>query len=391
MTYSEDRQPDQPPQPARRLGRGAVRWEKGGYGWNQIQTFNRQHPDTPVEVISAGQNFTKLFTQQVSSGSFPDLTLGSIDLPTVRARDWVVPISELGIDLKPRYPKEMWVDGITTAEGQIYSWGQDDGRGVFLGSNTKFLADAGSSKPPKSWAELIELSSAVHAKDKEGVRHRAAVVERRGDHVHRQHAAPRNPGQPGRLRPDRGRYAMAFCRRDGDNDRLEDRTRSTELLPAVLASRRLPLDGPGSVRWLTSVTFAYTVSVPPRREAGQQPLLYGSLSASSFFVFKESKNLESLGALVDFLTGEEFVRGQLETNYSITAVPELNRKFAPNEQVKQLLAIQDQVIQPPIPQTDAQAMEARKKETALPAPRQAPADIAAGVLAGKITDWKKTR
>ncbi len=153
-------------QPIRLLA-GGGRWEKGGYGWNQIQTFNQQHPDTPVEVISAGQNFTKLFTQQVSSGSFPDLTLGSIDLPTVRARDWVVPISELGIDLKPRYPKEMWVDGITTADGQIYSWGQDDGRDVFLGSNTKFLAGAGSSKPPESWAELIELSSAVHAKDKE--------------------------------------------------------------------------------------------------------------------------------------------------------------------------------------------------------------------------------
>ncbi len=53
-------------------------------------------------------------------------------------------------------------------------------------------------------------------------------------------------------------------------------------------------------------------------------------------MFKESKNLESLGALVDFLTGEEFVRGQLETNYSITAIPELNRKFAPNEQVKSM-------------------------------------------------------
>lgn len=384
-----------------RLLAGGGRWEKGGYGWNQIQKYNEQHPDATVEVVSAGQNFTKLFTQQVSSGSFPDITLGSIDLPTVRERDWVVPIGDLGVDLKPRYPQEMWVDGITTAEGRIYSWGQDDGRGVFLGSNTTFLAEAGAKEPPGSWAELIELSAAVHAKDKEVYGIALPLLNGEAITFIANTLLRDNPGLMTGFDLTKGRYAMDVYF-DQAMQIMIDLQKSETTHPNSSQLSFADVDGYfNSSRtvfnldgtWLCSVAherdFAdYVVSAPPRREAGQQTLQYGSLSGSSFFVFRESKRLDSMGTLVDFLTGEEFVKGQLETNYSITAIPELNRKFAPNEQVKQLLDVQDQVIQPPIPQTDPKAMDARKKESALPAPRQVAADIAAGVLAGKIDDWK---
>jgi hypothetical protein len=295
----------------------------------------------------------------------------------------------------------MWVDGITTAEGKIYSWGQDDGRGVFLGSNTKFLADAGADAAPASWAELIDLSSAVHAKNSDVYGIALPLLNGEAITFIANTLLRDNPGILAGFDLTEGRYAMDEYLHNAMQimiDMKEAKTihpNSSQLsfadVDGYFNSERTVFNLDGA--WICSVAHErgfedYTVSVPPRRQAEQEPLLYGSLSASSFFVFKESKNLDSMGALVDFLTGEAFVRGQLETNYSITAIPELNRKFAPNEQVKQLLTIQDEVIQPPIPQTDAQAMEARKKETSLAAPRQAPADIAAGVLAGKITDWK---
>lgn len=387
-------------QPIRLLA-GGGRWEKGGYGWNQVQKFNEQHPDTPVEVISAGQNFTKLFTQQVSSGSFPDMTLGSVDLATVRQRDWVVPIADLGVDIKPRYPKEMWVDGITTAEGKIWTWGQDDGRGLFFGTNTAFLADAGGSEPPGSWDEMIDLSTKVHAKHKDVYGIALPLLNGEAITYLANSLLRDHPGLQGGFDLRAGRYAMDRFY-TGAMELLVELQQAGAIHPNSSQLSFADVDGYFNSgksafnldgAWICSVAkerdFSdYTVSVAPRRTADQKSLMYGSLSASSFFVYKQSKSLDKMGPLVDFLTGEEYVKGQLVTNHSMTANPELNRRFAPSEQIRQLLEVQDQVVQPPIPQADATAMDAKKKESALPAPRQAAADLANGVLAGKITDWK---
>lgn len=379
---------------------GGGRWNKGGYGWNALQAYNKTHPD--VQVMSAGQNTLELFTKAASTGNFPDLVMGGPGLPVMLAHKWALPIDELGIDLTSRYPKAMWVDGITTSDGKIYSWAQDDGRGIFLGYNTEYMSDVNASKPPTTWDELIDLSVKIHSKKKNVYGFGMQLQEGKDGlaWVARTLQAA-IPGIDAGFDFKTGRYAMDQYYAPAMEILLKMQ-KSETLHPNSTQLNYAQLDGYWNAgrtmfnldgSWLCSVAkenkFSdFEVANPPVLHDKDKVGVYGTLATASYIAMSSSKNHESLKDLVDYLTSPDWLKIELN-NYSIPPKPDLTKKFAPTKQVKQLLTIQNKTaVQPPLPETDALALTAKKKEGTLSPPDLSASAITVGVLSGKVSDWK---
>ncbi|HEY9293431.1 MAG TPA: extracellular solute-binding protein [Microlunatus sp.] len=381
---------------------GGGRWEKGDYGWTSLQEYSKKNPDEKVTVVSGGQDTLKTFTQAASTRNFPDLVLGGPALPVMLAHKWALSMEELGVDIKSKFPKEMWVDGVTTSGGKTYSWSQDDGRGIMLGYNTKYMDDIGASEPPATWDELIDMSVKMHAKNKD-VFGMGMQLEAGKDGlvwIARTLQAA-TPGIDAGFDLRAGRYAMDTYYTPAMEVLLKMQQTNT-LHPNSSQLNYAQLDGYWNAgrtmfnldgSWLCSVAKHnkfedFKVANPPVLEDGDKVGVYGSLAQGSYIAMTASKNRESLKGLVEYLVSEAWLKTELD-NLSIPPVPDLAKKYASTGQLKEQLDVQYNTwIQPPLPQTDNLALEARKKEAELPAPTQTPSAITLGALSGRIKDWK---
>ena len=385
------------------LGQGAA-WTKGDFYWTQIQKFMTSHSGSQVDIVSAGQKFQQLFSSQIASGSFPDVMAGGLDLPLVLEHDWVKSLdSDLGLaDLQDRFPKQMWIDGITTADGHIYSLTSLDNRGVFLEYNTALLKKAGldPDQPPTTWAELITMAEQVTEKVPGTVGLTVPLKTQNGYGFVSNSFQGSAPTVVGGFDYAQGRYV---------NDL---HTPTIELLVKLQESGALHPDAATLDAAQSDGTFSngkaafgilgpWAAAVNSRAKLteyglttlptdGGEPLQNGTLAGGMLWVSKDNDNSDLAKELIDFLTSTDVQQAVVTDLKRPGADADLTIKSAELPQLSELAKIQQAIVQPPVPTAaDPKALAVQKTEQSLAPPRTDWWQIAQGVLAGKVPDWEE--
>lgn len=389
------------------------RWVKGQYMWRVVDEFNKAHPDSKIEIISAGQKFKELFSSLASAGNLPDIVFSpALDLATVLQEKWALSLDgDLGLDIEHRLPDTMWVDGITTSNGHIYSFAPDDARGFYLQYNTSMMKQAGldPTKPPRTWTELIEMSKQITAKVT-GVSGLAMPLKVLGGYrsltITYSWAHPTVPlGAQGVIEGfdyRTGRYAH-------DVRHIEAIEMLLKLHDAkVLHPDSATLDAAGSDAYFNTGRVAFSLTGPwaaqvnqrrkftdwaitnlPTADAGTTPLQHGTLATAAYFAMRTTKNMDLVKQAMDLFSSEQVIKRGVAEDAAAAPDPEVTLDNAPVPQLKTIAEIQKTVTTPPVPASrDPKALEVQKAEKKLPPPRTDWWQICQGALAGKAPNWK---
>jgi multiple sugar transport system substrate-binding protein len=136
----------------------------------QVQLFEQQHPDTRVNIVtvpSASDGRHDLFVKQLSSKS-PALDVFWGDVTWAGefiSKGWVLPLTRALTNADQAAYWKGPMDGCRGPDGAIYCIPSYVDAGVLY--YRKDLLDESGLKPPKTWDDLVRISTTVSAKHKD--------------------------------------------------------------------------------------------------------------------------------------------------------------------------------------------------------------------------------
>ncbi|MED4455136.1 sugar ABC transporter substrate-binding protein [Metabacillus fastidiosus] len=386
-------------------------FNKGNYGYRQVQEFMKKHPNIKVEVTFAqGNNFNDTLLALASSNDLPDVFQPTTKFPlnTLVENDWVQPLDGLlPNDFKNRFPEGSFAEGINTSDSKIYSFPRIIGKkGQAFFYHTDLLKEAGldPNQPPKTWAELLEKSKQI-VKKIDGV---YGLVIPLNDQAGSTALSLGSSLQPTLdttgFDYQKGQYDFNSPNVVKAIDYLLQLKKEGVIHPNSYTQSLTDSQGVWANKQAAFMINAhhfvrvsefelgsvkdYDVTKVPVPEEGIQ---YSQLATSADFnayISSTTKHKKEAALLIDWLSSPEYFEKQVTEDLLLSPIPNL-KEIINNPALENLAEVYEEtVIERPIPESDKGAFEVKKIESTLPAPQPDFNQIVQGALVGELKDWK---
>lgn len=397
-----------------KLFSGHGQFRNGQYGYERVQEFMKKHPNIKVEVTYAhGKNWDDTFLALASSNELPDIIqpTGNFLIGDLVENGWVQPLDD-HFDIKDRFPKEVFVEGVNMLDGKIYSYPRISPKsGSFMIYHTDLMEEAGldPANPPKTWDELLEMGKQVTEKV-DGVYGLAIPLK---DNAASQTLLLARSLQP-TMDPEgfdfqKGKYdldsenvikAVEFLLKMKDAGIVHPNSPTLGLLDyqGLFANKQAAFGF--NAQWIVRVNQHelggvedYNVAEIPVEKEGDR--LYQGVVPGTYdaYLTKATKHPKESAELLKWLTSkEDYYVGQMKEDLLLPPHPDLieDESNYSSEQLKKMAQVlEDTVVNRPVYESNPGAFEAKKADKTLAPPRLQLNDIIIGAYIGEMKDWKK--
>ncbi|MFD0959370.1 ABC transporter substrate-binding protein [Paenibacillus chungangensis] len=369
-------------------------FNKGNFGYEEVQAFMKENPDIKVEVTAAnGQHWVDTFQALAATGDLPDVFMPTIfTFSELLQNNWVQPLDGLvSADFVDRFPEGTFLQGTNMHEGKIYSFPRIVAKkGRVLVYNKDIMKDAGldPEKPPTTWDELYEMSKQI--KEKTGL---AGMVIPLKDSVGYEDMAVMGTPYHPTLHSDRGfdlkegRYAFdspaitkpfEFVAKMNSEGLLHANSFTLGLIDAqgIFANKQAAFML--NQHWIVRVLELelgqvqdFGVAQLPAPEAGMNFTQLGSSADHNAYISTSTKHPEAAAKLIEWLTSKEYYTRQMQQDYLLAPMMDLYEDASnfPKPELKQMAdAFMATVVERPVPESRDGVTEVRKLEAAIAKP-----------------------
>jgi len=386
-------------------------FNKGNYGYRQVEEFMKKYPNIKVDVTFAqGNNFNDTLLALASSNDLPDVFQPTSKYPLniLVENDWVQPLDELlPKDFKSRFPEGSFAEGINLSEGKLYSFPRIIGKkGQAFYYHTDLLKEAGldPNNPPQTWDELLQASKQITNKIK-GVFGLAIPLDDQAGLTALSLASSLQPTlDTTGFDYQKGKYDFNSPNVVKSIDFLLKLNQEGVIHPNSYTQSLTDSQGVWANKQAAFMINAhhfvrvsefelggvkdYDVTKIPVPEKGTT---YKQLATSADFnayLSSTTKHKKEAALLIDWLSSEPYFEKQVTDDLLLSPLAKVDQ-IIDNDQLKNLAKVYEEtVIERPIPESNKSAFEVKKIESTLPAPQPDFNQIVQGALIGELKDWK---
>lgn len=148
-------------------------FNKGFFGYKEVEAFMKANPNIKVEVTYAnGKQWVDTFQALGATNELPDVFQPTtFTFSELLQNKWVQPLDGLvQADFKSRFAEGTFLQGINMNDSKIYTFPRivaKKGRELVYNKDVMIKAGLDPEKPPKTWDELYQMSKQV--KEKTGI------------------------------------------------------------------------------------------------------------------------------------------------------------------------------------------------------------------------------
>ena len=392
---------------------GGSEFEKGQFAYNEVQAFEKAHPNIQVNIHYVNSNFNTAFSALASSHQLPDVFQppGPMSLQEALGNHWVQPLNSRYYLHNPEFPKGSFQPGVTMENGKIYSFPRQFVGGDILEYNKTVMKEAGlnPSKPPTTWAQLMSMSEQVSKKlpgkyglflslnnafswgittafastlmptmDGSGLDYRTGLYDTGSAAVRKAVQFIINLKQDGALDPSSVSGSLPQALGAFANNQV--------------AFTITGLWGPEDQQLQYGGSANYGVAPIPVAQAGQKPHQLEPSTTTSFFISSETKHYQASMQLVEWLSSPQYYMAQMKQGMLLppNAMVLLKHGYKfPTPQLQQEAEVyaKQSVYEPNIYASPGTAMAAQIEAT-FPPQTVLPWQILDGAVGGQDPNWQ---